>query len=142
MSTVRTLRTFTAHYELESRQYELFGVDLGEGVRRRALLVGAVAVVVWVGLLAVLGAPLRPSTFAFWVTPPLVITHYATQPDRSGRRMRLAEWWDAARFWAVGRRAWVGLRRAAPVERPVLLRWTARPNTPRRVGRGVGWCGR
>lgn len=131
---MRVLRTFTKHYELESRQYELFGIDLGEGIRRRALLVGVAAVVAWVGVLYAVGLSLRPSTFLAWVAPPLVLAYYGTQPDASGRRSRLAEWRDAVRFAVAGRRPLTGLRRDLPVERPVVVRWPA--------GLGPGRAGR
>ncbi|HEX5495851.1 MAG TPA: hypothetical protein VFX70_14870 [Mycobacteriales bacterium] len=135
---MRVLRTFTKHYQLESRQYELFGIDLGEGVRRRALLVGVAAVLVWVGLLFAAGVALHPSTFLVWVAPPLVVTYYGTQSEASGRRSRLAGWVDAARFVTTGRRPLTGLRGDVAAERSV----TVRLSTRRRMAGGVRWSAR
>ena len=129
---MRVLRTFTKHYELESRQYELFGVDLGEGVRRRALLIGVAAVVAWVAVLYGIGLSLRPSTFVAWISPPAVVAYYGSQTDGSGRRTRLIQWYDAVRFVLAGRRPLTGLRPDASAERPVTVRFPARLNAATR----------
>ena len=46
----RTGRTVSRQLHIESRQHELFGVDLGEGIPRKVLLIGAIAFVLWAGL--------------------------------------------------------------------------------------------
>lgn len=135
---MRVLRTFTKHYELESRQYELFGVDLGEGVRRRALLVGVAAIVAWVGALYAVGVSLRPSTFVAWVAPPLVVTYYGSQPDGSGRRTRLVGWYDAVRFALTGRAPLTGLRTGLAAERPITVRLSTRLRSDARE-QARGW---
>lgn len=123
---MRILRTYTKHYELETRQYELFGVDLGEGIRRRGLLIGAAIVAAWMGLFWGIGVPLRPGTFIGWVLPPALLAYYAIQPDASGRRPRLAEWVDLARYGLIDRRPLTGLRLGPGAERALTLRLTAR----------------
>ena len=38
---MRVGRTLTHHFEIETRQYDLLGIDLGEGARRRMIIFGA-----------------------------------------------------------------------------------------------------
>lgn len=53
-----TGRTLTRHFHIETRQHELFNIDLGEGVPRRMLMFGVVVVLAWVALMApIVGAP-------------------------------------------------------------------------------------
>ena len=46
---MRVGRTLTHHFEIETRQYDLLGIDLGEGARRRMIIFGAVIILVWTG---------------------------------------------------------------------------------------------
>lgn len=48
---MRVGRTLTHHFEIETRQYDLLGIDLGEGARRRMIIFGAVIIIVWIALL-------------------------------------------------------------------------------------------
>ena len=58
---MRVGRTLTHHFEIETRQYDLLGIDLGEGARRRMIIFGAVIIVLWVALLfPFIGVPRNP----------------------------------------------------------------------------------
>lgn len=52
-----TGRTVTKQLKIEARQYDLFGLDLGDGVVRTRAALGALALVLWIALSA-------PITFA------------------------------------------------------------------------------
>ncbi|MGW2255404.1 hypothetical protein ACWCXH_35290 [Kitasatospora sp. NPDC001660] len=111
----RTGHTFTRHFDLETRQHELFGFDLGEGAPRRALVLGFMLVVGWTGgLFLIFGSPSR-FTFSVYFVPPLLIAVYGTQRSRKlDRRQNLTQWVLAARYLAIGHRPIVnGGRRAA-----------------------------
>ena len=71
---MRVGRTLTHHFEIETRQYDLLGIDLGEGARRRMIIFGAVIILIWIALLVPLvGVPKKP-TVSLYVVPPFVIT--------------------------------------------------------------------
>lgn len=96
---MRVGRTLTHHFEIETRQYDLLGIDLGEGARRRMIIFGAVIVLVWVGLLVLIfGWPSKP-TVSLYVVPPFVVTAFGWRPGRyHERRRRVTEWALAARY--------------------------------------------
>lgn len=114
----RTGRILTPHLELESRQHELFGLDLGEGPPRRALVFGLVALVVWCLLWwPLLGLPDK-YTFSLYFLPPMMITVIGMRTSpRTARRRWLTDWALAVRYALLG-------------HRPV-IRWGARPPTRR-----------
>lgn len=97
--------TYTRHFMLEARQHELFGVDLGQGISRRTMLLGALAFGLWDGIgLAVFGVPSLN-----WVTvyflPPVLVTVLGAQPSRRcDRRTVLAGWVIAAQYLVSGHR--------------------------------------
>lgn len=92
------LPTDTAHVRIESRQYRLLNIDLGEGVPRSSLKVGAMVIVPWVVLLWLFGVPLMPAAWLFvWALPPLLVTGRCVRRDASGR-VGLAAILDAAAF--------------------------------------------
>lgn len=99
------LPTDTVHVQIESRQYELFGVDLGEGIPRIALKVGLVFFLPWLLLCRALGIGLLNGGLLLWLLPPLLFTVAALSRDAGGR-LRLVSWGD----WA----SWV-LHRARPI---------------------------
>ncbi len=96
---MRVGRTLTHHFEIETRQYDLLGIDLGEGARRRMILFGAVITLVWVGFLVLIfGWPDKP-TVSLYVVPPFVITAFGWRPGKNHeRRRRVTEWALSARY--------------------------------------------
>ncbi|MGW1076032.1 hypothetical protein [Streptomyces sp. NPDC002537] len=112
---MRTGHTYTRHFDLETRQHELLGVDLGEGPPRRLLITGFVFYVVWTGaFLLVFGWPSRVF-FVFYFVPPALIAYYGAQRSkRIDRRWNLTHWALTVRYLVVGHRPVVnGGRRAA-----------------------------
>ena len=90
--------TDTAHINIQSRQYEIFNYDLGEGVDRLKLVVGGAITVGWLFLVLLAGVPLFTKYgFAVYGIPPALITVLATRTDAGGRPM-YALWWDKCRF--------------------------------------------
>lgn len=97
--------TYTRHFMLEARQHELFGVDLGQGVSRRTMLLGALAFTLWDGIgLAVFGVPSLNWLTAYFL-PPLLVTVLGAQPSkRCDRRTVLAGWVIAGQYQVSGHR--------------------------------------
>lgn len=95
------LPTDTRHTNLETRQYDVFGMDLGEGIPRSAIKVAALLFTPWLLLLLVLDAPFMTGVWpTVWISPPLVATWLLTSRDGSGRvRLRGAR--DAVVFWVI-----------------------------------------
>lgn len=88
----------TCHIKIESRQYELFNKDLGQGFSRRKAIVATLVFIAWFGLAAMAGAPMwSQATVAIYVAPPALISWFALQEDGGGRP-RYALWWDRGRF--------------------------------------------
>src|ERR687888_943351 len=96
---MRVGRTLTHHFEIETRQYDLLGIDLGEGARRRMIIFGAVVIVLWVALLfPLIGVPKKP-TVSLYVVPPFVITAFGWRPGKNHeRRRRVTEWALSVRY--------------------------------------------
>lgn len=94
------LPTDTQHISLRTRQYELFGRSLGQGVERQSLLIAAIAVIVWWTLLIIIGVPLltRFSPLVYLV-PPAAFVINSTRRDDTGRIV-LVRWWD----WLLSKR--------------------------------------
>ena len=94
MSTPRTfpLPTDTAHVRFESRQYRLLKWDLGEGVPRSSLKVGAAVFLPWAALCWIVGVPLVDGLI-LWLGPPAIATWRAMSRDEGGR-LRLRAWAD------------------------------------------------
>ncbi|MFD3819801.1 hypothetical protein ACFWRZ_32470 [Streptomyces rubiginosohelvolus] len=112
---MRTGHTYTDHFRLETRQHELLGVDLGEGVPRRILVLGLVLYVLWDGmLLLLLGLPTKVSATLYLLPPGLVVAYGARPSVRVPRRIALTGWAISARYLITGHRPVVcGGRRAA-----------------------------
>lgn len=102
MSVELPLPTDTALVRIESRQYKLFGVDLGEGIARTTLSVGACAFVPWFILCWLLGVPVVDGLLV-WLAPPVFGTWAARSRDEGGR-LRYRGWIDFV-GWAVRRQA-------------------------------------
>ena len=134
----------TVHVRIESRQYNLLRLDLGEGVPRRRLLVAAAIVVpCWLLLAVVIGlsffhyAPL-------YIVPPALLAMAALRSDEGGRP-RYVLWLDRIRY--LGRRWMPVIDSIAAREKPgqpfiVRAQWTvvdpARSRRLRRSARRSG----
>lgn len=123
---MRVGRTLTHHFEIETRQYDLLGIDLGEGARRRMIIFGAVIVVAWVALLIpFLGVPNKTTT-TLYVVPPFVITAFGWRPGKyHERRRRVTEWALAVRYALRAHRPVIGLGSRA-ADRSEYLSWSER----------------
>lgn len=95
MSDPFPLPTDTRAVNIESRQYSLFNVDLGEGLPRVALKIGLFFFVPWFALMFLLGMPLLGPGMIAWFLPPALLLVRALQRDDGGR-LRLASWQDRA----------------------------------------------
>ncbi|MGW2227459.1 hypothetical protein [Streptomyces formicae] len=112
---MRRGHTYTDHFSLDTRQHELLGMDLGEGIPRRALILGLALYAVWTGpLLLLFGFPSR-ITFTAYFLPPLLTVIYGTQRSRRlDRRWNITNWSISARYHLLGHRPVIcGGRRAA-----------------------------
>ena len=135
-----TLYDDTKHVNLQGRQYNLFNVDLGEGIVRDHLALGAIIAAGWLAFMWLLPSLPGPIgvVVAVWVAPPWLLTKAALLPDHGGRP-RYALWWCRARYLArrhrpivppLGRRPirrW--LTRIEPLLRPTRAPGAARPFT-------------
>lgn len=131
------LPTDTSHIRIESRQFNLFGVDLGEGISRTALKVGSALYGPWFILCYQLGVPLGHGGLILWITPPALATFRGYTRDLSGR-IRLAAWADAL-TWQVRRgRSIVNAdtashRRPRPIHTPIAFKTNEGPQAPTRT---------
>lgn len=92
------LPTDTAHVRIESRQYRLLNIDLGEGVPRSSLKVGAMIFLPWLAFMWLLRVPILPPVWLFvWALPPLLLIGKCVRRDDSGR-VGLAGILDAIAF--------------------------------------------
>jgi hypothetical protein len=100
------LPTDTRHVRIESRQYEIFNFDLGEGIVRSRAVVAAIIVLGWVIIAAIAGVPLLNQFGpACYLGPPAVLAFFALRTDNGGRPA-YALWWDYLRYF---------LRRGRPI---------------------------
>jgi hypothetical protein len=111
--------TYTRHFDLDARQHELLGVDLGEGAPRRALILGGFLYLLWTGgLLMVFGLPNKVA-FTLYFLPPLLVTIFGAQRSRRNeRRWNMTYWALTVRYVVLGHRPIIcgGRRSAARVE--------------------------
>ncbi|MFK0296341.1 hypothetical protein ACIQU6_38520 [Streptomyces sp. NPDC090442] len=100
---MRTSYTYSRHWDLETRQHELLGLDLGEGVSRTTLRYGAVCCGVWWGgWLLLFGFPPQP-LFPLFMLPPGLLTYYgAKRSSAYWRRTNLLVWSVRAHFLLRG----------------------------------------
>src|SRR6266540_2251291 len=126
---MRVGRTLTHHFEIETRQYDLLGIDLGEGARRRMIIFGAVVVTAWVALLVlILGVPKKP-TVSLYVVPPFVMTAFGWRPGKyHDRRRRVTEWALAVRYALRAHRPIISLG-ARAADKTEYLPWRERVAT-------------
>ncbi|MFJ5099254.1 hypothetical protein [Streptomyces sp. NPDC088557] len=133
---MRTGTTYTRHLDLETRQHELLGLDLGEGVPRKTLVLGLALFGLWVGLLLLLlGLPTAQSS-ALYLIPPIFTAAVGTQRSRkTDRRRNLTVWVISARYLLLGHRPVIcaGRRTATRSEWiPRHARWAQRGDALRR----------
>ncbi|MEW2374243.1 hypothetical protein AB0940_33550 [Streptomyces sp. NPDC006656] len=98
--------TYTGYFtRLEPRQHELFGVDLGQGIARRTLLLGVLTFALWDGLVFLaIGFP-SVKWLTLYMLPPVVVTVLGAQPSkRCDRRAVLATWVIGAHYQVWGHR--------------------------------------
>ncbi|MGK4066822.1 hypothetical protein AB0Y14_12300 [Rothia sp. HC945] len=89
MSTY-TGRNVTKQLNIETRQHEFLGLDLGEGPRRRDLILGIIVFPVWAGLCWLIFGPPMKQTSLFYMAPPiLLLTLGVKESDRNHRRIKL-----------------------------------------------------
>ncbi|WP_433021233.1 hypothetical protein [Kribbella sp. CA-294648] len=126
---MRVGRTLTHHFEIETRQYDLLGIDLGEGARRRMIIFGAVIILVWIALLVpFIGVPQKP-TVSLYVVPPFVITAFGWRAGKHHeRRRRVTEWALAVRYALRSHRPIIGLG-ARAADKTEYLPWRERVAT-------------
>lgn len=124
---MKTGRVLSAVMEIEPRQHDMAGLDLGEGPPRRALIFGALALALWCLLLApLLGVPNR-YTFSIYFLPPMFLTLLGMRPSsRLSRRRALTDWALKIRYGFLGHRPLVAVGRRRPTRHefaPLAERW-------------------
>lgn len=88
----RTGRTVSRQLHIESRQHELFGVDLGEGIPRKVLLIGAAAFVLWAGLVFSVTKTFNQQMMFIYGFPPVMFVQLGIQESpTNARRWRLTQ---------------------------------------------------
>ncbi|MFD8155313.1 hypothetical protein ACFV28_31765 [Streptomyces sp. NPDC059720] len=127
---MRVGHTYTKHFDLETRQHELLGLDLGEGAPRRALVLGLSLYVLWTGpLLLLFGLPSK-ITFTAYFLPPLITAVYGTQRSRNiERRWNITRWSIGTRYLVLGHRPIICAGRRAASRSEWLsrrARWSAK----------------
>ncbi|MEU4924578.1 hypothetical protein AB0G29_35155 [Streptomyces parvus] len=112
---MRTGITYTRHFDVETKQHELLGLELGEGWPRKAIVLGFVLYLVWTGgLLLIFGVPSKVA-FSAYVLPPLLIAVIGTKRStRNPRRWNITYWTLSLRYLIHGHRPVIcGGRRSA-----------------------------
>jgi hypothetical protein len=124
---MREGRVLTRSMKIESRQHELFGVDLGEGFPRVAVVVGAVVSLAWVSLLWLAHVPFSKPTSLLYTLPPFLLMAFGFRPSLAHpeRRKRVSEWALAARWVLRGHQPLIALGRR-PADRGELMSLKAR----------------
>ncbi|OEV13741.1 hypothetical protein [Streptomyces nanshensis] len=106
---MRISSTYSRHWDIETRQHEILGYDLGEGVSRKTLKYGAIAGAVWWGAwLMLLGFPPRPLVPLF-LLPPIALTYYGVRRSPVyWRRTNLLLWAVRWHYLYAGLRPVIG----------------------------------
>ncbi|MDO5878338.1 hypothetical protein MG599_24020 (plasmid) [Paenarthrobacter sp. SD-1] len=90
---MRIGRNLTKDLQIDSKQHELLGFDMGEGVDRRTLVLGVIFAFAWVSLLLLVFGPPMPQTFIVYFMPPILLTVFGVQAStRQPRRRNLTQW--------------------------------------------------
>lgn len=119
-------RTLTSTFKIETRQYELFNFDLGEGVPRKQLAFGAAVCVVWWVVCLIAFRGINQYSLSVYIIPPIMFVALGFQDSkRLPRRKNVTEWAIRLRYFLVGHRPIIalGARAAAKSEyRPLVSR--------------------
>ncbi|MFB8406508.1 hypothetical protein [Streptomyces sp. NPDC055912] len=120
---MRTSSTYTRHWDLETRQHELLGLDLGEGLPRTTLKYGAVIFPLWWGMwLLLFGFPLKP-LIPLFLLPPLFITYFGAKRSTAyWRRTNLLVWGVRLNYLNHGVRPVIGRGRVPAPKAGLRLR--------------------
>ncbi|MFE2640194.1 hypothetical protein ACFXKF_36520 [Streptomyces scopuliridis] len=123
---MRTSYTYSRHWDIETRQHELLGLDLGEGLPRTTLRYGAVIFPAYWGLwLLLFGFPPQPLAPVF-LLPPLFLTYYGAKRSAAyWRRTNLLVWAIRLNYLHTGVRPVLG-RGRIPAPKPGLKLRTRR----------------
>lgn len=125
---MRTGRTVTKQLKIETRQHELLGFDMGEGPRRKDLLLGLFIIPTWAALIYLLiGAPTKVNLLLYILPPVLFLKYGVSESEKNPRRMNFTQWILTIRYVLVGHRPIirVGARRASKSE---YIPWAQRSN--------------
>ncbi|MGW0703026.1 hypothetical protein ACWGJT_03365 [Streptomyces xantholiticus] len=100
---MRESRTYTRHWDLETRQHELLGIDLGEGIPRTTLRYGLLFFGTWwTGWLVLFGFPAQP-VVPFFLLPPIWLTYAGAKRSLTyWRRTNLLVWGVHAQYLLRG----------------------------------------
>lgn len=110
-------QTVSRHLKFETRQHKL-GVDLGEGIPRKTLILGFIIFPVWWAMVFSVLHGVNQITGMIYLLPPSLFLWFGTQEsDGNLRRMRFTQ-------------GLLRLRYAATNHRPV-IRWGRREADPR-----------
>jgi len=125
---MRIGRTVTKQLKIETRQHEMLGLDLGEGPRRKDLILALVIIPAWVFFLFLLiGAPTKGNMLLYMLPPVLFLKYGVSESETNPRRMNFTQWILAIRYVLVGHRPIIraGARRASKAE---YIPWVQRSN--------------
>ncbi|MFM9452397.1 hypothetical protein [Streptomyces europaeiscabiei] len=119
----RSSSTLTRHWDLETRQHELLGLDLGEGIPRTTLKIGALILpVYWGAWFLLLGFP-TPPLVPFFVIPPVAVTYVGAKRSITyWRRTNLLLWGVWLNYLNLGVRPVIGRGRIPSPRLGVRLR--------------------
>ena len=104
-------QTLTRTMGFETKQHELFGIDLGDGAPRRMLLWGVLCCIIWWGLLYLIFGSPHPKAMFFWMAPPALMAVYGWRDGRTRRRRKVTEWVLTARWLHRGHAPVIALGR-------------------------------
>ncbi|MFF8786911.1 hypothetical protein [Streptomyces sp. NPDC015125] len=115
---MRTSSTYSRHWDIETRQHELLGLDLGEGLPRTTLRYGAaIFPLYWGGWLLLFGFPAQGAAPLF-LLPPLGLTYYGAKRSATyWRRTNLLVWAIRLNYLHTGVRPVLG-RGRIPAPKP------------------------
>lgn len=97
---------------LEARQYDLLGMDLGDGLSRRMGGILLLLCLLWIGLLWLILGPPTPNTIFFYLFPPGVVGFFGARANnQQPRRVNLTQWALKIRQLFIGHKPIVNLGR-------------------------------
>lgn len=109
---MRCGETYTRQVEIEPRQHEIFGIDLGEGPKRFDMLFGVTVFVLWVLLFYGLTRVVAKELMIFYMLPPILIAFNGVKLNEfQERRKNVEAWFKRIRYALVGHRPIVNMGR-------------------------------